>query len=933
MQTGTRSSRAASAAAWHARSSAEVLEAWGTDPERGLDEAEAAARLRRFGPNKLPDEAPPSWWRIFLAQFQDFMVLLLVAATGVSLLMGETADAVVILAIVLLNAVLGTFQEARAERSLSLLKALTAPQVRLLRQGREATVAAEEVVPGDLLLLEAGDRVGADARLLRTAALEADESALTGESQPAAKRADAELPEATPLGERSNMVYQGTVITRGRGRAVVVATGLATEIGAIAGLIHQSEEVRTPLEERLERLGRWIVAACLAIAGATTLIGIARGYAPYEMFLAGVGLAVAAIPEGLPAVVTITLALGVQRMIRHNAIVRHLPAVETLGTATVIASDKTGTLTRNEMSVREVRWPGGRCLVDGVGYDPSPSAARLDLEGSGGEPALRRLALAALLASDARLERREERWTVAGDPTEGALVALAGRVGLPPEESRAAWPRLAELPFEAERRAMSVLVRAEGRESAALWPAPAGSPQAGAVLLVKGAPDRILDSSRYLLEGGRCRPLTAEARRRLAAGAEEMAARALRVLAVGYRPARPAREIGAEEEEGLVFLGLVGMIDPPRPETAGAVAECKAAGIGVAMITGDHPATALAVAREVGIAHGPEEVLLGQELERLEDRELERRLRVVRVFARVSPAHKLRVVRAFQRLGAIVAMTGDGVNDAPAVKQADIGVAMGRSGTEVTREAADLILTDDNFATIVAAVREGRTIYDNVRRSIRYLLACNTGELLAMFGGIVLGLPLPLTAAQILFVNLVTDGLPAVALSLEPPEEDVMRRPPRPPRESLFARGLGRRVLERGLFIGLATLAVFSSAWWGSRDLALARTLATATLVLTQLIHALEVRSEERPFWELGWSGNPLLLAAVASSLGALLLILYLPWAARAFEVVAPPPAGWLPVALAGLVALLLVFLDHLGRRGRPGRGGARPFARRAVIR
>lgn len=915
MRTESLPSQAARTA-WHARPLADVLAAWGSDPERGLSEAEAAERLGRFGPNRLPEGRPPSWWRIFFAQFQDFMVLLLLAATGVSLLLGETSDALVILAILLLNALLGTYQEARAERSLALLKALTAPQARVLRDGRERLVAAEQVVPGDLLLLEAGDRVGADARLVEAAALEADESMLTGESHPVAKRAADGLAVDVLPGERSNMVYQGTVLTRGRGRAVVVATGLATEMGAIAGLMSESGPAQTPLEERLDRLGRWIVAACLSVAAATTLLGIARGYAPYEMFLAGVGLAVAAIPEGLPAVVTITLAVGVQRMIRRNAVVRHLPAVETLGTATVICSDKTGTLTRNEMSVREVRWPGGSCLVEGVGYDPAPAAARLRLEGRGGEGALRRLALAGLLASDARLARGPGGWTVEGDPTEGALVALAGRAGLDPEGSRRLWSRLAELPFEAERRAMSALVRRPAGGGPEAWPAPPGHAAGEAVLVVKGAPDRLLEASLHVLEGERPRPLTEPLRERFAREADEMAARALRVLALAYRPAAAAREVRPEDESGLVFLGLVGMIDPPRPESVPAVAECREAGIRVTMITGDHPATALAVAREVGIAESPEQVVLGRELELLTERQLERRLREARVFARVSPAHKLRIVRALQRQGEVVAMTGDGVNDAPAVRQADIGVAMGRSGTEVTREAADLVLADDDFATIVAAVREGRAIYDNVRRSVRYLLACNTGELLAMFGGTLLALPLPLTAAQILFVNLVTDGLPAVALSLEPPEGDVMRRPPRPPRESLFARGLGRKVLERGLFIGLATLAVFAAAWWQHRDLALARTLATATLVLTQLIHAVEVRTEEKPFWEAGVASNPVLWAGVASSFAALLLVVYLPWAARAFGMVAPPPRAWLPVLLACLAALLLAVVDHLGRRG-----------------
>ncbi|HLO02560.1 MAG TPA: cation-translocating P-type ATPase [Symbiobacteriaceae bacterium] len=948
---------------WHPLPLDQVLASVAADPQAGLTVAEARRRLDEVGPNELAGAPREPWWRILIAQFQDFMVLVLLAATVLSYALGETADAITIIVIVLINAVLGFIQEYRAEQSLEALKQMAAPVARAIRDGSEMAIPAKELVPGDLLLIEAGDRIPADCRLLQATTLEVEESALTGESLPVRKRVEWLGGAEAPLGDRRNMLHLGTTATRGRAVAVVVATGMATEMGKIADLIGEVEEEETPLQRRLEQLGKWLVAVCLGVCTLVVLAGLLRteqvtGPALTELVLAGVSLAVAAIPEGLPAIVTVALAIGVQRMIRRNAIVRKLQAVETLGCATVICSDKTGTLTKNEMMVRAA-WAGGRRYeVTGDGYRPTGEFRVGErqvrpLE----EPDLAAALRSALLCNNAQLVqegggRRGGRTVhrIQGDPTEGALVVAASKAGYKASQLQQRYARVLEIPFESERRRMTVLTQ---------------TPEGEGTVHLKGAPDTVIELCTHMMIDGRTEPLTAEWRRRILAENERMAGEALRVIAVAARAAGTGRPVpvgvgvgaasagradvvgaqagplsadsladldleaqAARLEEELVLLGLFGMIDPPRPEVKRAVAAATRAGIRTVMITGDHPSTALAVAKELGITSPEGLAVTGRELDALPDGELPTIVQSYRVFARVSPEHKLRIVRAFKAQGEVVAMTGDGVNDAPAVKEADIGIAMGRTGTDVTKEASAMVLADDNFATIVAAVEEGRGIYDNIRKFIRYLLACNTGEVLTMFLAALMKLPLPLLPIQILFVNLVTDGLPAMALGVDPPEPDVMQRAPRRPDEGVFARRLGFKIVARGFLIGLGTLLSFlwvllTSEVAGSpiadpHLLAKARTMALATLVMAQLIHVFDCRSERRSIFEIGFLGNKWLLAAVASSLTALLLGIYWSPLARLMDSVPLLGGDWacvMVMASLGEVALILRRLMRIGRQ------------------
>jgi P-type Ca2+ transporter type 2C len=932
--------------AWHQLEAPAALERLGADDAAGLTAQESQRRLDEFGPNQLQAAEKTPWWRMLLAQFQDFMVLVLLAATTLSYAMGETADAITIVVIVVINAVLGFVQEYRAEQSLEALKQLAAPTARVRRDGQEAQVAAADLVPGDLLLLEAGDKIPADARLLEVMGLEVEEAALTGESLPVRKQHAWIGGEDAGLGDRKNMLYMGTTVTRGRATAVVVETGMSTEMGRIAGMMQAMEQEETPLQRRLEQLGKWLVLACLGVCALVVVTGFLTSPQMTKqelsrLFLAGISLAVAAIPEGLPAIVTVALALGVQRMIKRNAIVRRLQAVETLGCATVICSDKTGTLTKNEMMVRAA-WAGGvRYDVTGDGYRPSgdfvvDGRAARPLE----DPSLALALKSALLCSNAQLAQSgggkrsllrkladgapKAGWSIQGDPTEGALVVAAAKAGYRTDKLHGSHRRLVEIPFESERRRMSVLVRAESGE---------------ADLHLKGAPDTVLELSTYIFIDGKVQPLTALMRAAILAENERMAGQALRVLGIAYRPlpddveaiTDPDQASAAYERE-LVFVGLMGMIDPPRPEVKRAVQAAARAGIRTVMITGDHPATALAVARELTIT-GPEgRAITGRELDALGEQELIEAVQTVKVFARVSPQHKLRIVRAFKALGEIVAMTGDGVNDAPAVKEADIGIAMGRTGTDVTKEASAMILSDDNFATIVAAVEEGRGIYDNIRKFIRYLLSCNTGEVLTMFLAAVMRLPLPLLPIQILFVNLVTDGLPAMALGVDVPEPDVMRRPPRRPDEGVFARRLGIKILGRGTLIGVGTLTAFVlgcvmtpvapglKPFTDPNVLELARTMALATLVCAQLIHVFDCRSERRTIFETGLFGNWWLVGAVASSLAALLLAIYWAPMASVFGSAAIGGREWVVVILCASAGEMFVALRRFLLFGRPVR-------------
>lgn len=885
---------------WHAMSVDEVVTQLGVDPKRGVDPKEAKRRLDQHGLNRLAEAETTGLFALFIKQFQDFMVLVLVGAAVVSGLLGELIDAAAIVAIVLLNAVLGCIQEYRAEKSLAALKEMAAPTSMVRRQGKTVRLAAAQLVPGDVILLKEGDRVPADARLLTATGLTVDEAALTGESVPVVKEAEWRGESDVQLAERRNMLFMGTSVSKGRGEAIVVATGMKTEIGDIAAMIQESQTELTPLQRRLEQLGRWLVAACLAVVALVFAAGVARGFSVYDMFLTGVSLAVAAIPEGLPAVVTVALALGVQRMIKQNAIVRRLPAVETLGCATIICTDKTGTLTKNEMTAVKLVLAEREIDVQGSGYEPVGEFLHdgrpVDLK----EADVRAALLVSVHCNDAVLEppagraarraREGKGWRILGDPTEGALLVLARKGGIDPAQESRQSPRVAEIPFDSDRKRMSVVVRQSD----------------GLVAYVKGAPDMILWRCRWVRRKDSVQELTDEMRQKLLKKAEAMAGGALRVLALAYRRVAPGELAGTRGtapeavETDLIFAGMVGMIDPPRPEVAAAIGKARRAGIETVMITGDHPSTAAAIGARLGLPS--QTVVTGQELDAMDDQALADAVDRTRIFARVSPRHKLRIVRALKEKGHVVAMTGDGVNDAPAIKEADIGVAMGLTGTDVTREAAAMVLADDNYATLVAAVREGRGIYDNIRKFIRYLLACNTGEVLAMLIAAIAGMPMPLLPIQILWVNLVTDGLPAIALGVDPPESGVMDRPPRSPKEGVFARGLHVKIIARGALIGLATVGAFLIGFHAAPEgvvvLDYARTLAFTTLVGAQLVYVFQCRSEKRRLFQMNPLENPWLLLAVLVSFTMHVLVVYWPVLTPVFRSVPLSAGDWALVAV-----------------------------------
>jgi len=883
-----------------------------SDAEQGLTTAAVQRRLQQFGPNRLEQAPTLSAWQIFLEQFKDFMTLVLLAATLVSGLLGEYADSLSIIAIVLVNAILGFIQEYRAEQAIAALAKLNSPHVDIRRDGRDLTVDVGELVPGDIVYLQAGMRVPADIRIVAATALEVDEAALTGESVPVRKSAAA-VAESVPVHDRLSMLYAGTLITRGHGSGLVVATGMQTEVGRIAQMLQEVEREPTPLQVRLEQLGKYIVWGCLFVCAAVVILGIYRGENPTTMFLAGVSLAVAAIPEGLPAIVTIALAIGVQRMVKARAIVRKLPAVETLGSSSVICSDKTGTLTKNEMTVRRLWLASGWVEVSGDGYAPQGELTRhgrvLAAEHA---PDLKRLLTITTLCNSSDviaetigtgpLRRGRTIYAAKGDPTEAALVTAAAKAGISRQGLLKEYEVIDEIPFDSERKRMSVLTTDSAGKR---W------------LFSKGAPEVLLPLCSHYLDGTTVRSLTPAVRQQVQEKVAEMGDAALRVLAVAYRGIAPTeqREQAERLESDLVLVGAVGMIDPPRPEARAALQTCRSAGIHTLMITGDHARTAKAIGLELGMINSNERVYTGVDLDRLQGAELAAALRQGRIFARVAPQHKLQIVRALKQAGHVVAMTGDGVNDAPALMEADIGVAMGQTGTDVAKEASALVLEDDNFVTIVAAIREGRAIYDNIRKFIRYLLSCNVGELMTVLLTMLLRLPLPLKPLQILWVNLVTDGLPAMALGVEPADPDLMQRPPRPKNEGIFARGLGRRILVRGTLIGVTTTIVFSSTMWCIGDLRLARTMAFATLVFCQLFHVFDCRSETMGIMEKGFFTNPYLIGAVFLSSLMFLAVLYIPALRHLFNTVALDFEQWLVVLLAAGLPTLLISIRRKLRR------------------
>jgi Ca2+-transporting ATPase len=881
------------------------LDLLNTSP-RGLTTREALRRLQESGVNELTHAHKATWWGLFIDQFKDFMILVLLAATLISALMGEIVDAMMIVIIVMLNAVLGVVQEFRAERALEALRQLNSPAARIIRDGRDATVPASELVPGDIALIESGDRASADMRVLEAFSLEVDESILTGESLPVVKGTEA-VASATPLSERKPMVYSGTVVTRGRATAIVVSTGMETELGRIAHLIAEEDSGETPLQRRLAQLGNAIVIGCLLVCLAVVLLGLYHGRAWHEMFLAGVSLAVAAIPEGLPAIVTIVLAMGVQRMSRENAVVRRLPAVETLGCATVICSDKTGTMTRNEMTVREIWIPGRVIRVSGEGYDVRGdfAAAERRVNASQDDDILRLLRVGALCNTATFGKRGELR----GDPTELALLVAAAKARIDLDSLRQQFAETGEYPFDSERKRMSTLHQTKSK---------------ALMVCAKGAPEVMLARCRYVRRGARVQPLDEAARAEVQTAVDGMTARALRVLLIAYREFDSSPASKDEWEQNLVLAGLVGLLDPPRPEVLHAIETCKMAGIKVIMITGDHARTAAAIARDLRLISDNSEVLTGQDLAKMSAAELKRKVQTCRVFARVDPRQKLDIVKALKANHEVVAMTGDGINDAPALKSADIGVAMGKQGTDVAREASGLVLTDDNFATIVAAVGQGRGIYDNIRKFIRYLLACNLGELITVFVSMALGMPLPLRPMQLLWINLVTDGLPAMALGVDSADRTVMQRPPRDPAEGVFSRGLGRKIVTRGVLIGLSTAGIYAYTLYALKDLSLARTMAFVTLIAAQLIHVYDCRSETMGILEKGITTNPLLNIGVLTSALMTGAVLYVPYLSRLFETVPLDAAALVfSVSLGGIGTLIIGFRRAFRRRMRPRRAKA----------
>lgn len=880
--------------AWHAMPGVAVLRAMGASLA-GLSEDEVRQRQLAFGPNVLEQAARVRPLQLLATQFRGLLIWLLLAAAAIAGVLGEWVDCAAILAIVLLNAVIGFFQELRAEKSLAALAKMTAPQARVRRGERTLLLPAAEVVPGDVLELEAGDLVPADARLVESSALRCNEAALTGESVPCEKSAVAIVDERTPLAERSGMVFLGTGAAAGSGLAVVVATGMRTEIGRIAQLMRSAgSSAPTPLQERLAAFGRWLVWASLGVVSLVFLLGILRRLPAFDLFLTSVSLAVAVVPEGLPAVVTVALAVGVQRMARRRALIRKLHAVETLGCASVICSDKTGTLTVGEMTVRRLHAAGADWTLTGHGYGPEGSVEPQAANGTREhEVVLRNLLMIFAGCSTARLVQEEDGWRVIGDPTEGALLAAARKSGLSLEAVDQALPRLAECPFDSERKRMTMLRRCPGD---------------GVVALVKGAPEMLLERCTHILDERGVRVLTEADRLQLLGQCEAMAASGMRVLAAGFRELAVAPDSPDADtlECDLTFVGLAGMHDPPRPEAAAAVARCRSAGIQVVMITGDHPRTALAIARDLGIVGRSEGLLSGPQLDTMPDEDLARCVPDVAGYARVTAEHKLRIIRAWKERGAVVAMTGDGVNDAPAIKGADIGIAMGRTGTEVAKEASDMVITDDNFASIVAAVEEGRGIYDNIRKTVQYLLAGNCGELLLMTVSVLLGLPLPLLPVQLLWINLVTDGLPALCLATDPIDPDVMRRGPRQRQDRLADRRfLGTLLLTASLTAGVTLAVYLASLPRFGEDMA--RAHAFSTLVFAELLRSLGARSATRTVWETGLLSNLRLLLVVAATLAIQALAPHIPWISELFRMPAMPMGHCAVLLLLAAFPLLVL--------------------------
>ncbi|MFH1484840.1 MAG: calcium-transporting P-type ATPase, PMR1-type [Chloroflexota bacterium] len=896
---------------WFQLSTEETFKALASSP-KGLSSEEANKRLEQYGPNELTEKDKVSPIMLFIEQFKSMLILILLAACIVSAAIGEVMDAIVIFAIVFFCAVLGFVQEFRSEKAMEALKKMAAPMATVLRDGEEKQIPAAELVPGDVVVIHTGDRIPADSRLIEVANLQVDEASLTGESNPVSKFTHLIEGEDVSLGDRRNLVFMGTAATYGRGETVVVATGMKTEFGKIAEMLQAVEEKETPLQKSLGVVGRWLGIGSLAIVALVGLLGVIRGHDILEMFIWAVSLAVAAVPEALPAVVTISLAIGVQRIAKRNGIIRKLPAVETLGCCNYICSDKTGTLTQNEMTIRKIYVDGEIAEVTGVGYEPKGDfVVNGEVVDPSKESPLRVLLESATLCNDSRLVAVDGAWKIHGDPTEGAMVVAAAKAGLAHDKLSEMYPRVGEIPFSSETKRMTTVHQMpEGRRAYA-----------------KGATEVILDSCVNVNEGGKERKITDKDREKILEMNQQMASDALRVLAIAYRP-MPDEDVPVQvAEQDMVFVGLVGMIDAPREEVKDAIKDCDRAGIRSVMITGDHKLTAVAVAKELGLLKEGGLAVTGGELDKMGDEEFERAVERIQVYARVSPSHKLRVVDALQKKGYVTAMTGDGVNDAPALKKADIGVAMGITGTDVSKEAAAMILVDDNFASIVAAVEQGRGIFGNIKKYLAFLLSCNAGEILLMIVAGLLGLPLPLIAIQLLWLNLTTDGLPALALAIDPADPDIMDRSPRDPKQGIFTGALISFILIVGVLIAIASFFVFFH--WADVDpgdhpdiVRKGQTMAFTTITMFEMFNVFNCRSDRFSIFKIGFFSNKWMVYAVALSIAMQVAVVQIPFLQPLFHTVGLEPVDWLVIVVVSSLALWAVELWKFAasriNKGRP---------------
>ena len=911
--------------AWYQQTVSQTLEELGSEAKTGLSEAEVLNRQQKFGLNELVERGGRTRWQILVEQLSGILTLILVGAALISLFLGEYIDAVVILAIVVLNAALGFFQEYKAEQSMAALKRMAVPTVRVRRQGGIQEISANQLVPGDIVILETGNVVPADGRVLEGVNLRAQEAALTGESEAVDKDASLIFETERALGDRRNMLFMGTVINYGHGEMVVTETGMSTELGNIADLIQSVKEEKTPLQQRLDRLGKWLAIAALVIVAVVFLLGIFQGNSIEIMLLTAVSLAVAAIPEAMTAVVTIALSLGAQRMLKRKALIRKLPAVETLGSVNIICSDKTGTLTQNRMTVTVLDIANQRVDLEQRPDDPRPALRPVQAVSQSVLPTIDLLLLSGALCNDAILVKEadgKDSYHAIGDPTEGALVLAAAEFGIYKDDLDAAFPRVAELPFDSVRKRMTTVHRIpQSRQEipdslAHIWDRRQIVTLPPYIAFTKGAIDGLLAKTCNVWAEAMVQPFDQHWRERVMASHDQLAQNGMRVLGVGIRifEEMPTREILENLEQDLILVGLFGMIDPPRPEVKDAIQICKTAGIRPVMITGDHPLTARHIAHQLGILEN-DRFLTGQELEALSIDEVREASKDITVFARVSPEHKLILVQAYQDQGFIVAMTGDGVNDAPALKKADIGVAMGITGTDVSKEAAEMVLIDDNFATIVAAVEEGRIIYDNIRRFIKYLFSCNASEIVVMLIGPMIGLPLPLLPLQILWMNLVTDGLPALALGVEPAEKNVMKRPPYSSTESVFGRGMLTFILGMGAVMSLISLGVGLIAY--RMGIEAWQTLLFTTLIFSQLAVALEARSEQESLFRTGLLTNRSMVWAILLTVALQLAVIYVPFMQRIFDTQALSSVELLVAFMASLSVLVVTEIWKLVSRHR----------------